>query len=133
MGNVDKVKAVYAAFGEGQIPTILEHLAEDVNWEQLSTLPEVPWLKPRKGRSEVPGFFESLAPVTFHTFVPHTFFENGNQVLALVDFDATFPASDKKYNFRNEGHLWTFNDAGQVTDYEHLSDTHKHWQAYKGE
>lgn len=133
MGQVDTVKAIYAAFGQGNVPAILEHLAEDVTWDIDSTVPEVPWLQPRKGRANVSGFFESLEPIQFTTFNPHTFFENGNKVFVLIEIVGTFPANQKSYEFKNEGHLWTFNDAGLVVDYVHVTDTHRHWLAHRGE
>jgi len=133
MANLQTVQAIYQAFGQGDIPSILEKLTEDVNWDVHSPIPEVPWMAPRKGRAEVPLFFQSLAEAQFKVFHPHTFFENERQVLALVDLEVIFPTSPKTYQVRNEVHLWTFNDAGLVTDFEHIVDTLLHVQAHRGE
>ena len=77
MSNVDTVKDIYAAFGRGDIPAILDKLDDNVEWDVEVPTPGVPWLQPRRGKASVPAFFESLAPLTFTTFEPHTFFADG--------------------------------------------------------
>jgi ketosteroid isomerase-like protein len=34
MSNLDSVKAIYDSFGRGDIPAILDQLADDVQWDQ---------------------------------------------------------------------------------------------------
>lgn len=87
----------------------------------------------RRGAANVPAFFESLAPLSFQRFEPHTFFAEGNKVFALIAMDATHITTGKQYNFSNEGHLWCFNDAGKVIRYQHVTDTALHQRAAKGE
>ena len=132
MSNINTVKEIYMNFGQGNVPAILEKLSENVTWDINSTVPEVPWLKPRRGRDEVIGFFESLITFNFTKFNPHTFFENGNKVLALIDLEGIFPNNEKTYVLNNEGHLWTFDDSGRVLDYAHICDTHTHLLAHQG-
>jgi hypothetical protein len=133
MSHTDTVREIYAAFGRGDIPAILDRLADDVQWDVDSAAPEVPWLSPRRGRGNIGAFFESLAPLEFTTFDPHTFLENGNKVMALIHIAATHKPSGKKYEIKNEGHLWSFDDSGKVANYLHVTDTATHIALSRGE
>jgi ketosteroid isomerase-like protein len=68
---------MYAAFGRGDIPAILSQLAETIEWEYGMSNAGVPWLQPRRGRAEVPRFFESLNAFDLQKFQPKTFLESG--------------------------------------------------------
>lgn len=131
MSHVDTVKQLYAAFGRGDIPAILEQLDENVEWDTELDVPGVPWLLPRRGRANIAGFFESLAPLQFTRFEPHTFFHDGDKVFALVHVEAT--ASGKRYAIRNEGHYWRFAPDGKVVSFQHVCDTATHVRMARGE
>ncbi|HXK34834.1 MAG TPA: hypothetical protein VNM91_12570 [Dehalococcoidia bacterium] len=49
MSNIETARAIYAAFGAGDVPAILEHLADDVAREYGQGETDVPWLQPRQG------------------------------------------------------------------------------------
>jgi uncharacterized protein len=132
MGNLDTVKEIYEAFGRGDVPAIIEKLDDNVEWDTESTVDGVPWMQPRRGKANVPAFFESLAPLTITRFEPHTFFENDNKVFVLIALGATHNASGKQYLEPNEGHLWVFNGAGKVTKFQHVADTALHWRMANG-
>jgi ketosteroid isomerase-like protein len=133
MSNIDTVKQLYEAFGRGDIPVIIGKLDPNVEWDVEVPTPGVPWLQPRRGAANIPAFFESLAPLSFQRFEPHTFFADGNKVFALIAIDATHVASGKQYKFPYEGHPWFFNDAGKIVKYQHVTDTALHRRAAKGE
>jgi uncharacterized protein len=133
MNNIDTVKQIYEAFGRGDIPVIIDKLDPNIEWDVEVSTPGVPWLQPRRGAANIPAFFESLAPLSFQRFEPHTYFANGNKVFVLVAFDVTHIASGKQYTFPYEGHLWIFNDAGRAVEYQHVTDTALHQRAAKGE
>jgi len=130
MSNVDTVKEMYEAFGRGDIPAILEKLDENVEWDTEIADPGVPWMAPRHGKANIGGFFEALAPLEFTRFEPHTFFESGDKVFALIAIDAN--SKGKSYSIPNEGHLWQFNAAGKVVKYDHVTDTAVHWRMAHG-
>jgi uncharacterized protein len=52
VSQIATVQEIYAAFGRGDVPAILDRLAEDVAWETTGTSvhEDVPWLLPRVGR-----------------------------------------------------------------------------------
>lgn len=81
MSHIETVQAIYAAFGRGDVPAILGHLAADVEWEYGNKDAGVPWLKPRRGRDSVVEFFQALGAVDFTKFEPKTMLAQGNLVL----------------------------------------------------
>ena len=131
MNNADTVRAIYEAFGRGDVATILDKLDDNVEWETTVPVSDVPWLRARRGKANIVGFFESLAPLQITRFEPHTIFDGGDKVFVLIRFEAT--AGGKGYSFPNNGHLWQFNTAGKVVKYDHITDTAQMIRMAKGE
>ena len=133
MSNLATVQGIYAAFGRGDIPAILAALADDVEWEYGVNSTDVPWLQPRRGRDAVLGFFQSLATVEIHQFVPSACFESGGTVVALCQFEATVKATGKRIAEVDEVHVWHFDAAGKVARFRHRIDTHHQHLAFHGQ
>jgi len=131
VNNTETVKAIYEAFGHSDVATILDKLDDAVEWETTVPVPDVPWLQARRGKANIVGFFQSLAPLTITRFEPHTLFESGNKVFVLIAFEAT--VGSKHYSFPNNGHLWQFNTTGKVIKYDHVTDTAQMIKMAKGE
>jgi uncharacterized protein len=137
VSNVPTIQAVYEAFGRGDIPAILEHIADDVSWEtwevdNAAQEAGVPWMLPRQGRTGVMDFFQAIADgLEFHSFEPRNLLEGGNQVAATIAFDATAKATGERFQ-DEEIHLWTFDEAGKVSAFRHYMDTAKSIKAAKG-
>jgi hypothetical protein len=72
VNNTATVKAIYEAFGRGDVATILDKLDDAVEWETTVPVSDVPWLQSRRGKANVVGFFESMAPLKISRFEPHT-------------------------------------------------------------
>ena len=128
MDNVTTVQEIYAAFDRGDIPAILEQLADDIvfePWETAAGRAGVPWLRRRQGHDGAAGFFESLAGLEIHSFEPRNFLAGGNQVAAVVRLEATVLATGRRV-VDEEIHLWTFDTAGRVSEMRHLADTALH-------
>jgi uncharacterized protein len=131
MGNVDTVKKMYEAFGQGDIPAILEHLDDNIDWDTESVQDGVPWMQPIRGKKNVPGFFQALSPLSFPTFDTHTFFESGDKVMVLIHMEVDNKETGKHYSFPNEGHLWAFKN-GKAVSLQHVTDTAQHWRMANG-
>jgi ketosteroid isomerase-like protein len=131
VNNTETVKAIYEAFGRGDVATILEKLDDAVEWENVVPVSDVPWLLARRGKANIVGFFQSMAPLQITRFEPHTIFDGGDKVFVLITFEAT--AGGKQYSFPNNGHLWQFNAAGKVVKYDHVTDTARMIRMAKGE
>jgi ketosteroid isomerase-like protein len=131
MSNSAIVQEIYAAFGRGDVPDILEKLADDVDWEYVSST-DVPWLQRRRGRDAVAGFFQSLDALEFRTFDVRAVIEGDGVVIALIDIDLTVKATGKRIAEEDEIHVWRFNSQGKVARFRHGADTHGHHIAYHG-
>jgi ketosteroid isomerase-like protein len=128
----DKVQDIYGAFGRGDVPAILAHLAPDVQWEYGIVSTDVPWLKPRRGQAEVAGFFqESAAATTYEHFQTKAILEGDHLVVALIDAGYVVNATGKTVVEEDAVNIWYFNDAGLVTKFRHRVDTHQQWLAWR--
>jgi uncharacterized protein len=134
MSNQQTVQDIYAAFGRGDIPAILDKLADDVCWDHLpdgggAQRHDVPWLRERTGRDEVAGFFDALGGLEIHVFAPTVILADGDTVVALIDEDATVRATGERFRDKT-AHVWTFGPDGRVVEFRHVADTVKHVEAY---
>ena len=130
MDHIATVQEIYAAFGRGDVPAILDRLAEDVVWETTSTSvhEDVPWLRPRVGRDGAAAFFAGLEALDFRRFEPLTFMDGDGNVAVVVHIETVVKASGYVID-DEEVHLWTFDDAGLVSAFRHVVDTAKHIEA----
>jgi uncharacterized protein len=134
LSNQQTVRDIYAAFGRGDIPAILERLADDVCWDHLpdgsgAARHEVPWLVARTGRDDVAGFFAALGALEFHVFAPTAILGDGDTVVALIDEDVTVRATGERFRDAT-AHVWSFDLDGRVIAFRHIADTVKHVEAY---
>ena len=70
---IETVKQMYAAFGRGDINTLVANMTDDVSWEFEAT-PEFSWAGIRRTPREAVGFFTGIAA------------EHENPVLEMTDF-----------------------------------------------
>lgn len=131
--NLAKVQAIYAAFGRGDVPAILEALSPEVEWEYGGTS-EVPWLQPRRGREGAGAFFRVLMELTevrgFN--VKQIVAGQEGLVIALVDAEIHVKPTGKSAREVDEIHLWWLDGTGRVTRFRHRCDTLAHATAYRG-
>jgi ketosteroid isomerase-like protein len=84
--NIETVKAIYEAFGRGDVDAILEQCTDDVNWAADAAIEVAPWHGVKHGKAEMPSFFAGIGqtgPVT--EFTPLSFAGNdGGDVMVRV-------------------------------------------------
>jgi uncharacterized protein len=132
MTHVATVQSIYQFFGTGNIPAILELIAEDAEWEHDGKDHGIPYVKPGRGRAHVISFFETVGrDLAFTTFDVLNVMGNGDMVVAIVRVAGTFKPTGKSLA-DYEAHVWTFNARGQVSRFKHLIDTHAHIEATRG-
>jgi hypothetical protein len=127
-GHVATVQAIYAAFGAGDVPAILAHLAPDVEWEHDWYGPRHPLYRDRRGVAEVPGFFAALADWDFLRFEPQAFLAGGNQVAVPIQLDLRHRGTGRALRDL-EMHLFTFAPDGRVARFRHFVDTAQFFDA----
>src|SRR5256885_16904207 len=87
--NVKTVQGVYEAFGRGDLATILDALADDVDWGSESASTEIPWWGVRHGKEATADFFAQLAANSqFLEFTPLVMIGDGDDVLTVVHYRA---------------------------------------------
>jgi ketosteroid isomerase-like protein len=126
------VSAIYTAFGRGDVPAILDHLAEDVRWEEWADNSAqqagVPWLLARRGKAGVLEFFGVMGAMQMRDFRVLSLMAGGNQVAAEIEIEFDVPSSGRTLRDQ-ELHLWTCDDDGKVVRLRHYVDTAKHTAA----
>ena len=80
----DFVRTLYAAFGRGDLPTILDNCHKDVEWVSNGDPARIPWTGARSGVDGVTAFFVSLGThLDFEVFEPRQFCPSGDVVIVL--------------------------------------------------
>jgi ketosteroid isomerase-like protein len=134
MGNLETVQEIYQAFGTGNVPAILNHLSETVEWDVVyeRSLTDVPWTQPIRGKNNVVQFFQNLMEnAELKHFDVTKFLDGGDVVVALCDVELAVKKNGKKIQETDEAHVWRFDSAGKVASFKHSADTHQHAQAWK--
>jgi ketosteroid isomerase-like protein len=129
--NVTLVQNLYAAYGKGDIPTILAGLTPDVDWHSGGRAQDYPGFGPRKGHTAVADFFKIVAENNeFHHFSPREFYAADDKVFVLGDYEMTFRKSGKKYE-SDWCHVFTIRN-GKVTKFREFLDTAQAADAFRG-
>ena len=129
MSNIETLQAIYTAFGEGNIPAILDRLADDVEWDLDAPSYGIPIYEPGVGREHAQRFFEALGDLEFGRFEPTNFLTGGDQVAVTINIEVTVKATGRTAKAL-EIHLWTFGDDGKVSRFFHAIDRHAFVLAY---
>ncbi len=58
--NIRAVMTIYEAFSRGDIPTILDQLADDIDWWFFGAPEDVPFAGRYQGKEQVLGFFQTV-------------------------------------------------------------------------
>lgn len=121
--NIETVKAIYEAFGRGDVDAVLEQCTDDVDWATDAAVAVAPWHGVKHGKAEVPSFFAGIAetgPVT--EFTPLAFAGNADgDVLVFLRYAFTVTATGKDVA-TNLHHYFRFRD-GKVAYYRGSEDT----------
>lgn len=134
MSHADTIRTLYAAYARGDVDTILEHLAPDVQWDCDRAPNDVPWLQPLRGRHEVPKFFVALVEhLDIRRFEPMVILESGQTVLASFEFDASVRRTGNALVEREGAHVWHFDAAGRVTHFKNAVDSYGSSQALRAD
>lgn len=115
------VQDLYAAFGRGDVPFIVNLLAEDAVWDHPRGQ-DIPWGGARKGKAEITGFFVALGGgVDVEMFEPARFVCAGDSVIVLGRERMRVKATGRAYS-TEWAHAWTVRD-GKVTAFREYTDT----------
>lgn len=119
--NKQTVQAIFAAFGSGDMPGLLAHIASDVEWA-LPGPASVPFTGAFQGHEGVTNFFVALgSSVEFTKFEVKSFVAENDDVVVLGYEEATVKASGKSYA-NPWAMVFSFAD-GKVVRWQSYEDT----------
>lgn len=131
--NIQTVLRIYEAFGRGDVPTILEAVHPDVDWEYGQGPSTVPYLQPRRGHAGVVSFFEALGgTLRLERLDVNDVVGDDKVVVALITMRGEVIATGATVSEEDEAHVWRFDDAGRVVRFRHGVDTAQHERAVRG-
>jgi ketosteroid isomerase-like protein len=118
---------MYAAFGRGDMDTLLAGIADEVDWglDPASPIVEsVPWLARVTTKAEVAAsYFAGVGrDLEFHAFEPLAVAQDGDQVVTALRVHFTVKATGRTVELV-EAHHFAFGDDGRVVRYRLITDT----------
>ncbi|HEX3101166.1 MAG TPA: nuclear transport factor 2 family protein [Pyrinomonadaceae bacterium] len=119
--NKQTVEELYAAFGRGDIDSIVAKCTKDVEW--ITHLdPIVPWSGDHSGKDFVPAFFGAIfGSVEVTAFEPEDWIVDGNTVVNTGRFACHVRSTGKNADTRWV-FIWKFTDDGMISRYEQFHD-----------
>ena len=121
--NQKTIEAVYAAFGRGDVPFILERTSDHTAWDFSVRGSAVPWHAPVRSRAELPRFFQAMAEnLSIEAFEPRAFVSDGRNVVVKLRLAYQVKRSGRRVD-EEQVQWWTFDDAGRISGLRHYEDT----------
>ena len=121
INHVQKVQEMYAAFGRGDVPFILNALAADVAWT-VDGPSSVPLFGDRRGKDAVAQFFQAIGThLDIQEFTPQQFFAQGESVVVLGFERGRVRSTGRSYE-GHWAHVFTFRGTS-VSSFREYSNT----------
>lgn len=128
--NTMLVQECFKDFTDGNIPALLDNLADNVKWNTPGPKSILPWAGNREGKASVGEFFSKLdKETTFTRFEAKEFIENGDKVVALGIMEGTSKRTGK--SSQSEWAMIFTVRNGKITKFQEYSDTYAAVQAYQ--
>jgi len=127
--KVEAVERLYAAYGRGDVPTVLADLADDVDWAAEAAGSAVPWWGSFRGKGEVPRFFAAIGTnVDVTEFDIVSLASNDTDVVATIHWTFTVKSTGKTASMYMQ-HWWRFAD-GKIVFFRGSEDTAQSAEAF---
>jgi ketosteroid isomerase-like protein len=124
------VREMYAAFTKGDVPGVLDRLAEDIEWK-IAGPSELPYAGVHRGRDEVARFFESFGRAAeFEVFEPQEYFARGDKVVVLGRERQRVKATGRVVE--TEWAMVFTVSGGKIARFHNFVDTHAVAAAHRG-
>src|SRR5262249_24040937 len=92
---------------------------------------DVPWYRPRQGKEEAAGFFESLATsLDIFKWEPKIYLGAGDLTVVILDSDYSIKSTGRRVNYEDCVFGLRVNREGKVGRLGHRVDLHQAWLAY---
>ncbi len=131
-GNITLVQSLYAAFGRGDIATIVAAMAPDVDWEVVGRSTDYPVLGKRKGPQGVQEFFRLVGELQQASeFAPREFYASGDKVFVTRSLRLEASRRPAARSSAEWMHVFTIK-GGKVTAFREFTDTAQFAEANRG-
>jgi ketosteroid isomerase-like protein len=128
--NIAFVQSLYAAFGRGDIATIVNGLAPDVDWTVNGRSKDYPMLGNWKGSAGVQKFFQGVAEhEEAIEFSPKEFFAAEDRVCVLGHYAWKIRKTGRQVA-SDWVHIFTVR-SGKVVKFKEFNDTAQFAEAYR--
>jgi uncharacterized protein len=128
--NLATARAVYDAFGRGDVQAILDGCAPNIVWHSGGTREDFPVFGPRNGLDGVKSFFKDVAENNqFSLFEPRDFLASGDKVVVVGHYTMTQKKTGKPVD-SDWAHIFTFK-GGKVVGWRELNDSAAFVKAYR--
>jgi uncharacterized protein len=116
----DRIRAVYGAFGRGDIPSVLAALDPNVSWTEAAGFAYGgTYVGPNAVLEKV---FRKLGTDWIgYSATPHQFITEGDVVVVLGEYSGRYKATSKSFRAAF-AHVWKLQD-GKVMDFHQHTDT----------
>lgn len=129
--NIALVQSLYAAFGKGDVATLVNGLAADVDWKVNGRRQDYPLFGSWKGPGDVQAFFKGVSDnEIFSAFSPGEFHAAGDLVFAFGHYAGTVKKTGRSFDC-DWVHVFTVKN-GKVARFREFTDTAQFANAYRG-
>lgn len=120
--NTVLVQAIYGAFLRGDVPAIIDKLADNVEWVVGTPSAAVPTFGTFKGKAAVQDFFQKLGQgVDFKTFDLNEYISQYDKIAVQVHMEYTVKSTGKQVK-QDAVMVWSIQDM-KVTKFHSYDDT----------
>lgn len=123
MSNVQMMRDLYDALGQGNLPAVLDAMDPGIEWREAEGSPYAPGGEAWHGPDEVVQklFMRLAAEWDGFTIHPREFHDTGPVVVVEARYTGTFKATGKKLDAQ-ACHVWKIRDA-KITSFQQYMDT----------
>jgi ketosteroid isomerase-like protein len=119
--NLDSVHELYAAFSKSDLPTVLELMLEDIEWNEPDSVPYGSHI----GRQAVAEnvLAKVMSDIPDFSATPEQFIDGGGDTIVTVGtYRGTSRATSRGLDTKF-AHIFTF-QSGKIASFRTISDTH---------
>lgn len=128
--NTEIAQALYAYFGEGNLPAILDLLTDDIKWTCPGPKAILPYTGVFHGKEGVTEFFKQISEnKDFPKFEAREYVAEGDKVVALGYWDAISKKTGKPYS-GDWAMAFYFRD-GKISEHKEYYDSYGEAEASK--
>ena len=120
--NVELVRAIYAAFGAGDVEGVVSRMAPEIEWNEAENFPYADGNPYRGPEAILGGVFARLGGEwDGFAAVANEYLDSGETVVVVGRYTGTFKATGRAVDAQM-AHLWRIED-GKAAGFQQFTDT----------